>query len=380
MRPSSLYITLLVVLSVLELVYGFVVVVPPPSAVASPRQQSWTLLFASGKKTKKGGMAEKRKRRSQARQQRQQALMEANAQLPASKLDFKTPPPPPTPTAPGGSATVDELEQEATNSKARELVETQRESVNMLTHVTEQLEASSSRLEELSSQEEGYVVLDNLLDESVVQQLQDESMALYEQNEMTADVSQLGTGEFITAIQGGAEQYPKCPRTIEWVVAVTGKLAALCNSQLQDAVELEDRACSRAVARLFDRSSLQASLHLLMGQDSPEAVQHAIQNLKPASLQTVIERDQEDEEDFRKISVCYFLTDPTWNEACGGHLTFATGSTTEDATTTTIEALRNRLVIWRSDTTRVRREPFRGSEILTTASTIELHLVQKQQG
>jgi hypothetical protein len=320
-------------------------------------------------------MAQKRQRRSEARQRRQQSLQERNSKIPPSALDFKSP----SPTAVGTSSDGEEQQQaNATTSRAKQLVDAQRESVQMLTHVTEQLEARIVSVQDMLTalNERGYYVVDELLRDNVVQQLQNESLSLYfvESHEMTPDVNALGSGEFLAAVQGGPEQYPKCPRTIEWVVSVTGKLAALINTQQQLLdYSLDDRACSKAVVRLFDRSSLQASLHLLMGQNSPEALQQAIQNLKPPPLQTVLERDAT--ADRRKISVSYFLTPPEWDHAYGGHLTFAT-ATTEP---TTVHAKRNRLVIYKSDTTLVRREPFRGSDDMTTASCLELHLVQRRK-
>ena len=352
---------------------------------------------------KKPSMAEKRKRRAQATQRRQQALEESVAKLPKSKLDFKTPPPPPSPSVAAGTpATATTTSPEQTKAKA--LIQSQRESVQMLTHVTHQIETTID-LQQLSTDlsQRGYYVLDHFLNDSVVETLQLESQQLYASSNMTTDVRQLGMGQFVAALVGGAEQYPSCPRSIEWVVSVTSKLSARINGAARNdtttssqegeywkGYDLNDRACSRALARFFDRSALLASQKLLLlgenGDKDEATVEQAIANLQAMeAFQTVMEQDAAaddttttEQPDLRRLSVFYYLVPEGWEEPCGGHLSFQQPGKDDVATIHTVHAKRNRLVLWKSDTTAYQREPFRGSETMPMASSLELHLVQKQ--
>ena len=349
----------------------------PSSCSPLVHHRSFFASIALAAKRKKESMAAKRKRRAQATQKRLQQMETAKSELPPSKLDFKTPPKPPTPT---GVSTENNVDDEATTQKAKALVEAQRESVKMLTHVANQVAAIDLETLVESLDNRGYFVVDDFLkDDEIVNVLQKESEDLYQNNEMTADASNLGIGEFIVAIEGGNEQYPKCPRSIELIFSLTSKLSARFNSDdgfKEKVVTLDDRACSNAVARLFNRSALKASLQLLLGVD--DDMDQALENLKPPPFQTVIEKDKLEKEteesttnDLRKISICYYAVPSRWGASLGGGVSFEGGST--------VEAKRNRLVIWKSDTTPCRREPFRGSDDVSLASCFELNLVHQKQ-
>jgi len=103
------------------------------------------------------------------------------------------------------------------------------------------------------------------------------------------------------------------------------------------------------------------------------------------------------ERDLRTVSILYYLVPSEWNEECGGHLTFRRGNNDDDSdnkddddddddsNVVTVYAKRNRLVLWKSQDTVYRREPFLGkndrnnTNNVTRASTIELHLVERKQ-
>lgn len=357
-----------------------------PSSVASPGQYGYhgdgssaIPLFA---KRKKESMAAKRKRRSQATQKKKQTLEESTSQLPPSKLDFKTTPKPPSLTqATVVSAAIDGNKEDSDsnnnpNEKAKELVRAQQESVQMLTHVANQIEALD--VEKLVSKlnNQGYFVVNDFLQSDIAVKIQQECESIYQQNDMTADVTNLGTGEFIVALEGGQEQYPKCPRSIELIVSLTNKLSArLNNVENYHGPVLDDRACAQATARVFDRSSLKASLELLLGAN--DDMDTVLQNVATSKYQTVVERDEQDEtssEDLRKLSLCYFAVPSSWDESCGGGISFQN----DDNSETSVDARRNRLVLWKSDAAFFRKEPFRGSEEMPIAVCIELHLLEKR--
>ena len=277
----------------------------------------------------------------------------------------------------------------------------QHSSVQMLTHVADRIETglfvenstttatttTASVADNLETQ--GYHVVDDFLDLEYVHQLQAELQNLYETatttptggsgSGMTADVSQLGRGEFVVALKGGDLQYPQCPRSIEWVVGMTSQLSAQLNARRQQlpflqTADLDDRACAQATARWWDRSVQLAAKALLLG-DAADDSDSDTQDKGP--LQTLAERDPVDPlpdgtqpEDLRTISVLYYLVSREWDDSSsgGGNLVFASG---------TVPAHQNRLVLWKSQETAYRREAFRGSEALATAGTMELHLVQR---
>ena len=77
--------------------------------------------------------------------------------------------------------------------------------------------------------------------------------------------------------------------------------------------------------------------------------------------------------DRRRLSLYYYLVPEEWNAAaCGGGLTFLG----PDHQETTIAAQRDRLVIFLSNTTTFRTEPWIGSREMPHGSCIEMHLVQ----
>jgi len=294
---------------------------------------------------RKPSMKEKRKQR-QMKQSGEQ-FKNPFANLPKSELDI------------GASSVPKELETpemlfnptEAAE-RARELLKAQRASVNMLTKVRECIEALSS--EEIMSglNEHGFYIVDNLLgDESIVAQLAAEAMQLHEAGEMEIDMANLGSGEYTTPIKGGTEQYTKCPRLVEWTVATTKHFPERITEP-----DLDSSACM-ATLRTFDRKAFQASLNLLTGSEEvPETTN------KPFA--TVVSNPNEDK---RRISLQYFIVPEPWDPSCGGNISFGCDAVAP--------AKRDRLVIWKSDSTSIRKDAWKGNDDINLASCLELHLI-----
>ncbi len=241
----------------------------------------------------------------------------------------------------------------AAANKAKELLQAQRESVDMLTKVREKIESLSSDKVMSALKDKGYFIVDGLFsDNAMVEKMEDEGKRLYADGDLEVDVGNLGSGEYTVAIKGGAQQYTKCPRMVEWVVSTTKH----CPEILPE-LSLDSTACI-ANLRLFDRKAFQASLELLTGSDQiPETT-------KPFT--TVVADINEDK---RRLSLQYYMVPSTWDEGCGGGLTFENGGS--------VTAKRDRLVIWRSDKCSLRKEIWKGNDEVPIGSCIEVHLVGK---
>jgi len=421
-------------------------------------------------------MADKRKRRFEATNRKKQALEEFTATLPKSKLDFQTATTSVTTTMQQRQQEQEEIannksdDNSSTNSKAKQLVDAQMESVKMLSHVAERLNETLERqggIENFfcSNEKCNYLVVDGFLSPKYCNELQQESEYLYNTDDSVIPGA-LGTGEFVIRLEGGEQQYPKCPRSIEFIVSMTKTLATMLNHRIavtqqqqqqqhepesksksissnskgnskgntsNITVELDDGVCAQATARIFDRSALLASLRLLLGsnnnngnsnndddddddddvQQQQEEEETIIEKVNSTSrpLQLLSQHDpvidnsssdnttttNNSERDLRTVSILYYLVPSEWNEECGGHLTFRRGNNDDDSdnkddddddddsNVVTVYAKRNRLVLWKSQDTVYRREPFLGkndrnnTNNVTRASTIELHLVERKQ-
>lgn len=246
---------------------------------------------------------------------------------------------------------ADESIAESTNpvqGKAEKLLEAQRQSVAMLTRVREAMEAIDT-----SSLDKGYMVVDDLLkDDATLDALAQEGVALLvEHGQMTADIDRLGSAEYICRLEGGQEQYSHCPRSIEWVVSCTKHFPA------PDV----DHTNTMAFMRTFDRKAYLASVELLTGSKSDEN-----EALSSGSFGVVVEGP----DDHRCLSMRYYTTPSGWTAQAGGGLTF-------ESTGETVDAIRDRLVVWKSEETRVREEPWRGTNAFAVGSCLELHLLRQ---
>lgn len=238
-------------------------------------------------------------------------------------------------------------------TKAQDLLKAQRESVDMLTKVRERVEALPSELIMTAMNSQGYFVVDDFLcDKETISQLEAEALELYAGGELEVDMTNLGSGEYMVAIKGGKEQYTKCPRLVEWTVSTTKHLP----EQVTEPA-LDPGACM-ATLRAFDRKAFQASLNLLTGSDKVPKIS------KP--FETIVTDSSEDK---RRLSLQYFLVPENWDGSCGGSLSFESGET--------VMGKRDRMVLWKSDSTRMRKDPWEGNNNASFASCLELHLVDK---
>lgn len=225
--------------------------------------------------------------------------------------------------------------------RAKQLLEAQRKSVDMLTHVRERVEALDYNEIQSNLSEKGYIVIDNFLQRSeIIEDLCKEGVALFqEEDAMNVDLNKLGSGEYVCKIEGGEEQYKTCPRSVEFVVGMTKHMAPAFQGS-----NLDPSACM-AIMRTYDKKAQQASQELLSGE-VPKRPLEIVAN---------------EEGDARKITAIYFPTP-------GGGVTF-------DEEETTIQAKRDRLFLLQSDKCLHRMEPWNDLED-DNANCIELHLIQ----
>ena len=233
---------------------------------------------------------------------------------------------------------------------AKQMIAAQRKSLDMLAFVRERVEGLPAHILSESLDTIGFCVLDSFLgSEDVISMLQAEGEAmLREADQMQTDLRALGSGDFFATITGGEEQYPHCPRTIELVVSMTKHFATL----LKGSDDLSPRNCM-ATMRTFDRKALLAS-NALAVEGAP--------SLPPLPFGIVAD----DQDDTRKVTILYYPISVDW---------YNEGGVTFQQDRTVVMAKRDRLIIFRSDTCKHRREAFIGREGLNTASFLELHLV-----
>lgn len=196
----------------------------------------------------------------------------------------------------------------------------------------------------------GYYCIDHFLDANdIVDAIEQEGKSLFEQELMQADVDRIGSGEYMCSIEGGIDQYPKCPRSIELVVSLTKYFPG----------DL-DKSKTMASMRTFSRNAWRASLQLLTGSsdhaDEPASA--------PQEFRTVL---RDDETDARRVSMVYYVVPNGWEH--GGDLAFK-GDADE-----VVPATRDCLVVWKSDRL-YRQAAFKGSEAMPLASCLELHLIK----
>jgi hypothetical protein len=349
-------------------------------------------------------MAEKRAKRASKRI----SLPTLPDTFPPCQLDFKTPRPPKygtsttsttttMTTTPGLDASQKITDPQVAEQRAQKLVQAQRESVAMLSRVRERIEGLPLQTIQSCLDHSGYFVLDDFLhNATTLDELQQEGLSMLLKNQMQLDLTHLGSGEYITSIQGGAEQYTQCPRMVELVVSLTKHLSSQLNNHNNtpttnknnndnNAVPLLDSSNCMATLRTFDRKAFKASLALLTAGNENETTVDSSQ--RSFGIVATEPNDQ------RKVSVFYYGGVPaTWSEGCGGGLSFFSGGEEEDGSskasssspppTVVVHAKRDRLVILKSDSTLFRREVWKGKDSNdndnVAGSCLELHLVQKK--
>mmetsp|Transcript_7284 Transcript_7284/g.15243 ORF Transcript_7284/g.15243 Transcript_7284/m.15243 type:complete len:383 (+) Transcript_7284:76-1224(+) len=241
-------------------------------------------------------------------------------------------------------------------ARAAALVESQRKSVDTLTLIRERVEALPYAEMAEALRTEGYYVRDNFLDkEELIGEMEQEALTMMVGDTLERDLSNLESGEFTTAIQGGEDQYADLPRTVEYIVSLTRHMPPMIDEQKALDGCLLDAAASTGTLRVFDRKARESSLALL--SEAPPAREFGLAN-------------EDNSSDLKKVTVLYFISPVGWDGKCGGGVAF-------EADGSVIAPARDRLLVFLSDSTLYRMEPFSGREGVDNCSYIVNHLLRK---
>lgn len=334
---------------------GFVV--QPLTVVGSSATAVSSTLLAAATRRKKESMAEKRARRK-ARQQREINLPERSRKVVLADESFSA-----EDDSSSSDASPPQQAEKASASgsmtKAQELIERQRRSVAMLTLVKERIEELPAEDVVKALADQGYYVVNNFLnDEETLQELEQEAVTLLE-NGMTADMENLASGEYLGPVKGGEEQYAICPRSVELVVSTTKHFG----SMVVPGMNLDSANCLGRM-RTFDRRAFDAAKGLLT-QDAA-AVEETL-GTSQSPFQRLV--DLSDTSDKRRLSLRYYLVPSEWK--FGGGIEFENHGL--------VEAARDRLVVWKTAETPMRKQPWKGDEWFRFGSCLELDLIQTAQ-
>jgi len=264
-------------------------------------------------------------------------------------------------------------EEESTKKQAANLIETQRKSVNMLSHVKERVESLpyDDIINALTNNENrGFFIHDHFLGEDIAAEMSAEGISMYDNGKLEL-VGQIGSGEFGSILKGG-DSYVDSPRCVEYVVSLTRHMPPLLKDAIYSSGGGElDNTASMGTLKTFSRKSFLASLELLTGSSDDEHVE-----LSVGELECVTEGK---EDDGRKLTVLYYLTPSGWDIECGGGLRFQNSAENTEEDELVVDAKRDRLVIFWSDRSLHRREMWKGKDGLDYAGCLETHLIKKQR-
>ena len=304
---------------------------------------------------------------------------------------------PVTTTTSTSSTSVESKDEKEVKSEAAALIETQRKSIAMLSHVRERLEALpiSSIQKVLSddsrSEEQYYYYIqdDFLLNQDQMNEMMNESRYLFDNNKLT--LVEVGSGEYTAPLTGG-DTYADSPRCVEFVASMTRHLPPLLNNPpINDNDDTDkkmgsmissnfvlDETASMMNVMAFDRRSKLASFELLIAGAEKED-----KNMDTDAMEddNVLMRPFEyvtggDVNDARKVTAIYFMTSHKWDPTtCGGGITIQKDS----GETVVVEAKQNRLVLFRSDKCLRMRNIWKGKdeEGMDFAGCLVTHLVRK---
>ena len=104
-------------------------------------------------------------------------------------------------------------------SQVKTIIDTQRKSVDVLTHINNQVKALPHRsiLERLSSSSDSnnyHAVIDNFLGDDLCNEIIKEGTSMLDEMELDIEGGGICGEEYVAAIVGGAEQYTSCPRRV----------------------------------------------------------------------------------------------------------------------------------------------------------------------
>jgi hypothetical protein len=271
--------------------------------------------------------------------------------------------------------TVQKAEEES-RAKAASLVDLQRKSVQVLTHTRTQVE--NLPVDQILDAINGgkFVVFDNLLGEDLGREMMEEAQSMFDNNKLELDLNAgITSGEYGAAIMGGKEQYIDCPRSVEYVVSTTRHLAGMLNKagDGEDGNALPnklDETASLAGLKLFDRKARVSSLALLTGNEGDDTV-----SLEKKPFGCLVDKNS-DVVDMRKVTAIYYMTPKDWDVGCGGGVTFKD----VDGVEKTIEAKNDRLLLFNSEESVHRLEPWIGKDrIEGTSGYIIAHLLRTRR-
>lgn len=263
-------------------------------------------------------------------------------------------------------------ETEETFAKASSLVQSQRKSIECLTYIRERVEESFPITDAVKAiGEQGYFVHDGFLSsDELLSEMFEETSNMLSNDKLERDLGRLPDGEFIAKISGG-EAYIDCPRLTEYVVSLTRHLPPLVNNEI-DALKMEDvskldSAASMGTLRVYDRKTRLGAETLLMKPDDEADIDQD----RPFG---VICGDSEGTEgDARRLTALLYLSSEEWDASvCGGGVTV-------EQQGKRVDAIRDRIILIRSDTCSHRQEPWMGQDEagLEQASCVVVHFVKE---
>ncbi len=266
-------------------------------------------------------------------------------------------------------------------SQASALIETQRRSVQVLTYVKDQvLDLPIDKIiESLQSPSGCDKVFDGFLGEELSKEMMAEGSYMFESNQMELDLKAgVCSGEYSVAVKGGEEQYADCPRTTEFVVSLTRHLTGVLNEGRDDNYLgfVLDETASMAELRTFKRSARQSSIALITGRDPDSITGDELRGGEVRPFQYIVDSFDDDEnQDYRKVTVVYFLLPDRWSKDCGGGITI----TDNGGNQIFVEAKNDRLLVLSSDSCLHRMEEWIGNaDGMDGGSLVVTHFVLKQ--
>ena len=278
-----------------------------------------------------------------------------------------------------------DVETEETMAKASALVQTQRKSVDCLTHIRKRVEESFPISEAANSlAEKGYFVYDGFLSkevegdskedavfgDSMVTDMLSECSDMFTNDKLQRDISHLADGEFVSQITGG-ENYSDCPRLTEFVVSITRHLPPLLNKEFDKLgpgdLPYLDATASMGSLRLYDRKTKLGTMSFLSGDDTSGSDE----NVSERPFKVVCGDSDAADNDSRRVTAIFYLSPEQWDSCHGGGLTIESDGQR-------VEAKRDRIVLLRSDTCSHRQEPWKGSDEsgLDKASSVIVHFIK----
>ncbi|KAL3781219.1 hypothetical protein HJC23_003536 [Cyclotella cryptica] len=258
-------------------------------------------------------------------------------------------------------------------------------SVSSLTFIRKRVEESfpiNVAAQSLATQ--GYFVYDGFLcsnsasDESsnndvvfgdeLLNEMFGEGVDMLSNDKLDRDITRLSDGEFVGLITGG-EKYKDCPRLTEYVVSMTRHLPPLLNKFAADvednALPKLDATASMGSLRMYDRPTRVGTESFFVNSGSGDVA-------LDRSFGVVCGHKEDPTSDSRRITAILFLSSKTWDPStCGGGITIENGET--------VGAVRDRLVLLRSDTCFHRQDPWKGSDErdLQQSGCITVHFVKE---